>query len=233
MIESRPATERGTTRTNWLESRHTFSFGDYHDPRHTGFGALRVINDDRVRPGAGFGMHGHSDMEIISYVLEGTLAHRDDSGGNGIIRAGEVQRVTAGRGIRHSEMNPSIVEPVHFLQIWITPERRGLDPGYEQASFPARTKRQGLQLIASREGRQGSLSVHQDIDLHATILDRGGRCRLDLMPGRRAWVQVARGAVVVAGLRLDEGGGAGFLGEPRLELESPEGDSEVLVFDLA
>src|SRR5919206_2650347 len=180
MITLRPAAERGAENLGWLDSRHTFSFGHYYDPKHMGFGPLRVINEDRVRGGAGFATHGHRDMEIISYVLEGALEHKDSIGTGSVIRPGDVQRMSAGTGIVHSEFNASRSEPVHFLQIWIIPERAGLAPGYEQKTFPVEERRNRLRLVASRDGRDGSLTVHQDVGLYASLLDPGGTARLEL-----------------------------------------------------
>src|SRR4051812_13091313 len=184
MITIRPRDTRGAAHHGWLDSKHTFSFGHYHDPAHMGFRALRVINEDRVIPGAGFPTHGHQDMEIISYVLEGGLAHKDSTGTEAVIRPGEVQRMTAGTGIRHSEFNASKQDPVHFLQIWILPERAGLTPGYEQRAFSDAEKRGRLRLVASRDGREGSVTVHQDVDLYAALLGEGEQVEVALRPGR-------------------------------------------------
>jgi hypothetical protein len=234
MVTLRPAAARGASRTRWLDSRHTFSFADYHDPGQMGFRALRVINDDRVAAAAGFPPHGHADMEIVTYVLEGALEHRDSLGTGSIIRPGDVQRMSAGTGVRHSEMNASADEPVHFLQIWLLPERRGLAPGYEQKQFPAADKRGRLRLCASRDGRDGSITIHQGVSLYAGLLAAGETATVALAPGRSAWVQVARGAVALAGHHLREGDGAAVTGERTLALAG-EGahPGEVLVFDLA
>ena len=232
MITIRPRDTRGAAHHGWLDSKHTFSFGHYHDPAHMGFGALRVINEDRVIPGAGFPTHGHQDMEIISYVLEGALAHKDSTGTEAVIRPGEVQRMTAGTGIRHSEFNASKQDPVHFLQIWILPERGGLTPGYEQRAYSDAEKRGRLRLVASRDGREGSVTVHQDVDLHAGLLEAGEAVGFDLAPGRRAWLQVAHGQVRLNGELLKEGDGAAIEDVPRLELVG-ETRTEVLLFDLA
>ena len=175
MLTLRRAEERGRANLGWLDSRHSFSFGHYYDPEHMGFGPLRVINDDRVAPGGGFPTHPHGDMEIVSYVLEGGLAHKDSLGTGSVIRPGDVQRMSAGSGIRHSEFNASKTEPVHFLQIWIVPERQGLEPGYEQKTFSAEEKRGKLRLVGSRDGREGSVTIHQDVDLYATLLERRRR----------------------------------------------------------
>jgi quercetin 2,3-dioxygenase len=232
MIIVRPAEERGVANFGWLDSRHTFSFGHYYDPRHMGIGALRVINDDRVAPGGGFDTHAHQDMEIISYVLEGAMEHQDSIGTGSVIRPGDVQRMTAGTGIAHSEFNHSRAEPVHFLQIWIVPERKGLEPGYEQKTFPLEERRGKARLVASRDGRDGSLTVHQDIDLYTSVLEAGDEVAIDLRPERSAWVQVARGAVTLNGTGLKEGDGAAVFDTATLTLTSDTG-GEVLVFDLA
>jgi len=232
MIQIRRAAERGHTQWGWLDSRHTFSFGDYYDPEHAGFRALRVINDDRVKPGAGFGTHGHRDMEILSYVLEGALAHKDSSGGGGVIRPGEIQFMRAGTGVTHSEYNDSKSEPVHFLQIWIVPDSRGLKPAYGQRAFDRDAARRSLVLLASRDGREGSLEVSQDLDLWVTLLEAGERRSLTLRPGRHAWVHVARGSASVNGTRLEEGDGAAVSGEDGVTVAG-DPQAEVLVFDLA
>ena len=232
MIQVRPAAERGRTDWGWLDSRHTFSFGDYWDPKYMGFRSLRVINDDRVRPGAGFGAHGHQDMEILSYVLEGALEHKDSSGGGGVIRPGEIQFMRAGTGVRHSEYNHSKAEPVHFLQIWIVPDKRGLPPTYGQLTFDREAARRGLVRLASRDGRDGGLQVQQDVELWVGDVPPGERRELPLGPGRHAWVHVARGAVTLNGTALREGDGAAVSDEPKLSLVG-EREAEVLVFDLA
>jgi quercetin 2,3-dioxygenase len=232
MIIVRPAEERGVANFGWLDSRHTFSFGHYYDPRHMGIGALRVINDDRVAPGGGFDTHAHQDMEIISYVLEGAMEHQDSIGTGSVIRPGDVQRMTAGTGIAHSEFNHSRAEPVHFLQIWIVPERKGLEPGYEQKTFPLEERRGKARLVASRDGRDGSLTVHQDVDLYTSVLEAGDEVAIALRPERSAWVQVARGAVTLNGTGLKEGDGAAVFDTATLTLTSDTG-GEVLVFDLA
>jgi hypothetical protein len=232
MIALRPGAERGRTRIGWLDSYHTFSFNDYHDPDHMGFRSLRVINEDFVIPGAGFGTHGHRDMEILSYVLEGGLEHKDSSGGGGVIRPGEVQFMRAGTGVTHSERNASPSDPVHFLQIWVVPDTRGLPPTYGQKPFDPEVARQGLVLLASKDGREGSLRVHQDADLYVTRLAEGERRRHALAPGRHAWVQTARGAAKVNGHPLKAGDGAALSDEAGVELEG-SADAELLVFDLA
>jgi len=231
MLTLSPAKERGHTRIDWLDSRHTFSFGEWYDPARMGFRALRVINDDRVAPGGGFPTHGHADMEILSYVLEGGLAHKDSMGTGSVIRPGDVQRMSAGTGVRHSEFNDSQSEPVHFLQIWIIPDRRGHAPGYEQKTFPEGERRGKLRLVASPDGRDGSVSLHQDVALWAGVLDEGQKAELPLAPGRHAWVHVARGAATVNGKRLGEGDGAALSDERVVAIAGNGG--EVLVFDLA
>ncbi|HEY2728661.1 MAG TPA: pirin family protein [Polyangia bacterium] len=231
MLTLRPAADRGHTRIDWLDSRHTFSFGEWHDPAHMGFRTLRVINDDRVAPGAGFPTHGHADMEILSYVLEGALEHRDSLGTGSVIRPGDVQRMSAGTGVRHSEQNASRTEPVHFLQIWILPDRRGHAPGYEQKTVPESERRGRLRLVASGDGRDGSVTLHQDVALWTGVLAEGERAELALAPGRHAWVHVARGAATVNGQALGEGDGAALSDERAVTIEGRGG--EVLVFDLA
>jgi redox-sensitive bicupin YhaK (pirin superfamily) len=231
MVTLSPAAARGHTDIGWLDSHHTFSFGEWYDPKHMGFRSLRVINDDRVAPGGGFPTHGHADMEIVSYVLEGALAHKDSIGTGSVIRPGDVQRMSAGTGVRHSEFNDSKTEPVHFLQIWIVPDRRGHAPGYEQKNFPEAERRGRLRLVASQDGREGSVTLHQDVALWAGVLDEGQKAELALAPGRHAWIHVARGAASVNGQRLGEGDGAAVSDETALALEGHGG--EVLVFDLA
>ena len=232
MITVRPAGERGRTRTDWLDSRHTFSFNRYYDPRHTGFRNLLVINEDRVAPGQGFGAHSHSDMEILSYVVEGASEHRDSAGGSGVIRAGELQRMSAGTGVTHSEFNASETEPVHFLQIWILPEREGLSPGYEQRSFPEHERRGRLRLIASREGSDGSLTIHQDVKVYDALLARGDELSHHLASERHAWLQVIKGTVNVNGTALRAGDGAAVSEEASLTISASE-DAEIMLFDLA
>ncbi|SMH48515.1 pirin family protein [Azospirillum agricola] len=232
MITIRHRDERGVANMGWLNSSHSFSFGHYHDPRQMGFRSLRVINEDRVIPGAGFPTHGHANMEIISYVLDGALEHKDSIGTGSIIRPGEVQRMSAGRGIRHSEYNASQEKSVHFLQIWILPEAQGLAPSYEQKAYPEAEKRGTLRLVGSRDGRDGSVTIHQDVDLHAALLDGDESASLEIRPGRHAWVQVARGQVHVNGILLKEGDGAAFSNEPVVTLDKAD-LAEVLVFDLA
>jgi redox-sensitive bicupin YhaK (pirin superfamily) len=232
MIQLRRAAERGHTMWDWLDSRHTFSFGEYQDGAHMGFRSLRVINDDRVKPGAGFGMHGHADMEILSYVLEGALEHADSAGGGGVVRPGEIQFMRAGTGVRHSEYNHSETETVHFLQIWIIPDHRGLRPAYAQRTIDLGVAARGFYLLAARDGREGSLQIQQDVDLWMTTLERDEERALALRPGRHAWVHVARGSTTLNGRALEEGDGAALSAEPSLTLAGVE-PAEVLVFDLA
>ncbi len=231
MITIRPAAERGHFEHGWLDTWHTFSFADYWDPRHMSFGPLRVINEDRVAPAMGFPTHPHRDMEIITYVLEGELSHKDSMGNGSTMRPGEVQRMSAGTGIRHAEFNGSTAELVHFLQIWILPAREGLEPSYEQKAFPEAERRGRLRLLASPDGADGSLTIHQDVRLHGALHAPGAAVALDLAPGRHAWVQVARGEVDVNGHRLRAGDGASLSREPRVEVRGAA-DAEVLVFDL-
>jgi len=233
MIRIRRADERGRTDWGWLDSRHTFSFGDYYDPDHMGFRSLRVINDDRVAPASGFPTHGHRDMEIFSYVLEGALEHKDSLGHGSVIRPGEIQFMRAGTGVTHSEFNPSKAEPVHFLQIWIMPDRRGLPPAYGQKTIDPAGLEKGLVLLASHDGREESLPVQQDAAVWAARLPEGEQRELPLGDGRHPWVHVARGAVSVNGETLGEGDGAALSGESRLTLAGGAGGGEVLVFDLA
>ena len=232
MLALRPAAERGATDLGWLDSRHTFSFGEYHDRRHRGFRALRVINDDRVSAGAGFGRHPHRDMEIFSYVLVGKLAHEDSLGTGATVGVGEVQKMSAGTGILHSEFNPSPTEPTRFLQVWILPERTGLPPSYEQRAFSDADKRGRLKLIGSQDGRDGSIAFHQDVAIYASILGEGRAVEHGVAAGRGAWLQVARGAVVLNGTRLDEGDGAAIEDETQLTIRGAT-ESEFLLFDLA
>ncbi len=232
MIRIRPAGERGKTRTNWLDGNHTFSFNRYYDPRWTGFRSLLVINEDYVAPSSGFPPHSHADMEIITCVYEGALEHRDSSGGSGVIRPGEVQKMSAGTGVTHSEVNPSETEPVHLLQIWILPERRGIKPYYEQKPFPEEERRGRLRLLASRDGRDGSVTVHQDAELHGSLLAPGQQITHRPAPGRHAWLQVVRGSVTLNGTPLKAGDGAAASGEDSLTVRAAE-DSEILLFDLA
>ena len=231
MIQVRRSEERGRANHGWLDSRHTFSFADYYDPDHMGYGPLRVINEDRVEPAAGFPTHGHRDMEIISYVLEGALEHKDSLGTGSVIRQGDVQRMSAGTGVRHSEFNASKTEPVHFLQIWIEPDTRGIEPEYEQKHFETADLKGRMRLIASPDGRDGSVRIRQDARVYATILGPGAEISLRLAQGRRAYVQVARGEATVNGQALDVGDGAAIEAETEVKLASSL-NAEVLVFDL-
>ena len=232
MITLRKASDRLHTRIGWLDSWHTFSFGEHYDPENMGFRALRVINDDTVSPGRGFGAHSHRDMEILSYVLSGGLAHQDSTGGGGVIRPGDVQRMSAGTGVVHSEANASDREPVHFLQIWIIPGQQGLAPGYEQKAFPAEDRSGKLRLLASTDGREGSVTIHQDAALYGTLLGKGEQVSYEPRTSRHLWAQVARGAVDLNGQRLSAGDGAAITGERLLTLRAAE-PAEVLLFDLA
>ena len=232
MIEIRSAKERGRTDWGWLDSCHTFSFGEYHDPAHMGFRTLRVINDDRVKAGAGFGTHGHRDMEILSYVLEDALEHQDSSGGGGVIRPGEIQLMRAGTGVTHSEQNHSQVDPVHFLQIWIVPEARGLTPACGQQVFDREMASRTFVLLASKGGRDSGLDVRQDVDLWVALIGVDERRELRLRPSRHAWIHVARGSVSVNGTELVEGDGAAVSSVDQLDFLGRQA-AEVLVFDLA
>jgi redox-sensitive bicupin YhaK (pirin superfamily) len=231
MITLRKGQDRGHADHGWLDSRHSFSFADYHDPKQMGFGPLRVINEDRVQPGAGFGTHGHRDMEILSYVLEGQLEHKDNMGNGSVIEPGDVQRMTAGRGVLHSEFNPSRDKPVHFLQIWILPAETGIDPGYEQKRVSASDKRGRLRVIASPGGADGAVTIHQDATVYAALLDGTESARHALAPGRRAYVHVARGSVDVNGTPLAAGDAAKIEREKEVVLDNGRG-AEVLLFDL-
>jgi redox-sensitive bicupin YhaK (pirin superfamily) len=231
MMEIRPGQERGHANHGWLDSYHSFSFADYHDPAHMGFGPLRVINEDRVQPGMGFGTHGHRDMEIISYVLEGALEHKDSMGNGSIIRPGDVQRMSAGTGVRHSEYNPSDRDGVHFLQIWIEPAVRGIAPGYEEKTFDAGSKRGRLALIASPDGREGSVTIHQDALVYAALLDGAESAVHAIAAGRRAYVHVAQGEVTANGQPLRAGDALKVSAESEVRLGSGR-QAEVLLFDL-
>ena len=232
MINRRPAEERGRTRTNWLDGRHTFSFNRYNDPRWSGFRDLLVINEDRVAPATGFPPHSHSDMEIITYIIAGALQHRDSMGNTSVMRPGEVQRMSAGTGVTHSEFNPSPDEPTHLLQIWITPEREGIRPSYEQREFPSEESRGRLRLIASRAGRDGSVTLHQDAEVYGASLLEGEEVVQELRGGRHAWVQVVKGSVSVNEVELKAGDGVAVSEEERLSIRASE-PSEILLFDLA
>jgi quercetin 2,3-dioxygenase len=232
MITIRKADARGHGDHGWLDSRHTFSFADYHDPRFMGFRDLRVINEDRVIGGEGFGTHGHRDMEIVSYVLEGALAHQDSLGTGATLRRGEVQRMSAGTGVRHSEFNASKDEAVHFLQIWILPEREGLPPSYEQKAFPEGERTDRLRLLVAPGAAEGALGIHQDVRLYDAVLTPGASVSHALAPGRYGWVQVVRGAIDLNGQRLASGDGAAISDERELVLRAQDGGAEVLLFDL-
>jgi redox-sensitive bicupin YhaK (pirin superfamily) len=233
MIIVRRGNERGRTRLNWLDSRHTFSFGDYYDPKHMGFSHLRVINEDRVIAGAGFPTHSHRDMEIITYVLEGALAHKDSTGTSSVIRVGDVQRMSAGTGISHSEYNASKTEPVHFLQIWITPNETGLPPGYEQRSFDLQKKSGNRVLVAASDARDGAVKLHQDAELWLADLSKGGELSFPLKARRRVWLQVVRGQVNLDGAALEAGDGAGIHDDEHVLGVKATEPSEILLFDLA
>ena len=230
MMTIRKSEERGQARFDWLDSKHTFSFGDYHDPQHMGFRSLRVINDDTIAPGGGFGTHPHRDMEIITVVFDGALAHKDSMGSAEVLRPGEVQRMSAGTGIQHSEYNHSSTEPAHLLQLWIMPDQKGATPRYEQKRFDDMQDR--LRLVISRDGREGSLDIHQDADLYLARLSAGAKATHPIASSRHAWVQVASGQIELNGTRLNAGDGAALSGESALNILAKDA-SEVLVFDLA
>lgn len=232
MITLRRARERGHANHGWLDSYHTFSFAGYYDPRQMGFRTLRVINEDRVEPARGFGTHPHRDMEIVSYVIEGALEHKDSMGNGSVIRPGDVQRLSAGTGVTHSEFNGSRTELVHFLQIWIIPEKQGLAPGYEQKHFTTAEKQGKLRLIASRDGREGSVTIHQDADIFATVLDAGQTISYSIAPNRHLWVHVVRGEANVGGNDLSAGDAAAVSGENEFTVSGLK-SAEVLLFDLA
>jgi len=232
MITVRPRDERGHFDHGWLDTRHTFSFAEYFDPDHMGFRSLRVINEDRVQPGQGFGTHPHRDMEIVTYVLDGALAHRDSMGNGSVIRPGDVQRMTAGTGITHSEFNHSNDAPVHFLQIWIVPDRRGLTPSYEQKTIPAEATAGRLCAVASHDGGDGSVTINQDATLYTAVLAPGQAVTHAFAPGRHGWLQVARGQVALDGRSLAAGDGAAISGEKAVTV-SGESEAEILLFDLA
>ena len=231
MFALRRAEDRGHADHGWLNSYHTFSFGDYYDPKRMGFSNLRVINDDTVSPSGGFGTHGHRDMEIISYVLDGALKHEDSMGNGSVIRPGDVQRMRAGTGVMHSEFNASDSEPVHFLQIWVLPEKEGLKPSYEQKTFANEEKQGRLRLVGSRDGRHGSVTIHQDVDLYATVLSEGDHVSHVLADGRKGWVQVAQGSAVLNDQQLNQGDGVAIEGPATLTLTGTT-DAEVLLFDM-
>jgi redox-sensitive bicupin YhaK (pirin superfamily) len=232
MIVVRKAGDRGLTRIDWLKSRHTFSFGEYYDVNQQGFSDLRVINEDWVAPGAGFPTHSHRDMEIITYVIDGAVQHRDSMGNGSVIRPGDVQRMSAGTGVTHSEYNPSRAEELHLLQIWILPDRRGHQPGYEQKSIPDEDKRGRLRIIASSDGRDGSVTIHQDARLYAGVIEAGRPVTFESRPERSSYVHIVQGAVGVSGIALEAGDGARIVDERAIEIAGRE-ESEVLLFDLA
>jgi redox-sensitive bicupin YhaK (pirin superfamily) len=231
MLQVRHSDERGRAQFGWLDSRHTFSFGDYYDAKHMGFGPLRVINEDRVQPGRGFGTHSHRDMEIISYVLEGALEHKDSLGTGSVIRPGDVQRMSAGTGVQHSEFNHSTSELVHFLQIWIVPDQQGLPPAYAEKKIPDEEKEGRLRLVMSGDGRDDSISIHQDVDLYAAVLKPGESVEHRFAPDRNGWIQIARGAVTVNGTALNAGDGAAIVNADRVSIRGAS-DAEILLFDM-
>jgi len=232
MMTIRKAAERGHANHGWLDTHHTFSFASYYDPAYMGFRSLRVINDDTVTGGNGFGAHPHKDMEIISYVLDGALAHKDSTGTDGVIRPGDVQRMSAGTGVVHSEFNASKTEPVHFLQIWLVPDKGGIKPGYEQKTFSEAEKRGTLRLVASPSAEAGSVAIHTDAKVYAGLFDEGEKATLEIAPKRHAWVHVARGTAKVNGQELNAGDGAAFVDESAIAIEGVAG-AEILAFDLA
>jgi quercetin 2,3-dioxygenase len=232
MIAIRKSAARGHANHGWLDSYHTFSFASYYDPNYMSFRSLRVINEDIINPGKGFGTHGHQDMEIITYVLEGALEHKDSLGTGAVIKPGEVQRMSAGTGIQHSEFNQSQTDPVHLLQIWLLPDTNGLSPSYEQRNFPVAERHGNLRLVAARDARDGAVKIHQDVDLYAAILDENSQVSHTLDLSRHAWVQVARGSVLLNGLALGKGDGAAVSNESELVI-SATADAEILLFDLA
>jgi quercetin 2,3-dioxygenase len=233
MITLRPAEERGHANYGWLDTHHTFSFNTYFDPRHMGFRALRVINDDTIQPDSGFGKHPHKDLEIVTYVLNGALTHQDSTGGGGVLRRGDVQHMSAGTGVRHSEFNASKSDAVRLLQIWLLPKRDGLPPRYEQKTFDDGEKLNRLRILASPDGQEGSLIIGQDAKVYASLLDAGRSLEYLPSPGRNAWVQVAEGEIEVNGVTLKSGDGAAISGESNLKVQGRQGRSEFLLFDLA
>lgn len=232
MLQKRPASERGHVNHGWLDARHSFSFATYHDPGHMGFRTLRVLNDDRIAAGAGFGTHGHRDMEIITWVLDGSLRHQDSMGNGSVLRPGVAQRMSAGAGIRHSESNGSETEGLRLLQVWILPERPGIEPGWEEKEFPLDERSGRLRLLASPDAADGSLTIHQDARVYVANLEGDDAVTHELAPGRGAWVQVARGSLTLNGMQLDEGDGAAVEDEEALRFEAAAA-AEVLIFDLA
>lgn len=232
MITVRKSEARGHANRGWLDSYHTFSFANYYDPNYMSFRSLRVINEDIINPGKGFGTHGHEDMEIITYILEGALEHKDSLGTGAVIKPGEVQRMSAGTGIQHSEFNHSQTDPVHLLQIWLLPDTNGLSPSYEQRDFPVAERHGNLRLVAARDARDGAVKIHQNVDLYAAILDKNSQVSHALQPNRHGWVQVARGSVLLNGLALKNGDAAAVSDESELVIEATA-DAEILLFDLA
>ena len=233
MITVRSASERGNANFGWLDSRHTFSFGSYYDPAHMGFSNLRVINEDKVSPGQGFPTHSHRDMEIISYVIDGALEHKDSIGNGSIIRPGDVQRMSAGTGISHSEYNASNDSPVHFLQIWVLPEKQGIQPGYEQTYFSPEEKQGNLRLVGSHDGRDGSVTIHQDINLYAAQLTADEQVDYAVQPNRAVWLQVVRGGVALNDRSLSAGDGAAITNTDALSIQGQSENAEILLFDMA
>jgi quercetin 2,3-dioxygenase len=232
MITVRPSADRGQMNLGWLDTRYTFSFNRYYDPDHMGFRSLRVINEDYVKPGTGFGTHPHNDMEIVTYIFEGELEHRDSTGGGSVIRSGDIQRITAGTGVTHSEMNPSSEETVHLLQIWLQPDASGYEPGYEEKTFPESDRQGQLRLIVSNDGRDGSIRINQDADIYASLLSSGDKVTHEIAEGRGLWLQNARGEINVNGTVLHAGDGAAIEDENGLDIEAID-DSELILFDLA
>ena len=233
MITVRPQDERGVANFGWLDSRHSFSFGSYYDPKHMGFASLRVINEDKVIPAQGFGTHGHRDMEIISYVLSGELAHRDSMGNGSVIRPGDVQRMSAGTGVRHSEYNASDLNPVHFLQIWLMPDKNGLEPSYEEKNFSSVDKQGKLVLVGSPDGRDNSVTIHQDVNLYLSSLSEGDRLTYEIAEERAVWLQVIKGKVELNNRLLQAGDGAAIVDEAEIAIAGKDPDSEILLFDMA
>ncbi len=231
MLQLRRREEQGQTRIDWLESRHVFSFGDYYAPEHKGFSDLRVINDDILRPASGFGTHPHNDMEIVTFVISGALEHRDSMGNGSVIRPGDIQRMSAGLGVTHSEFNPSDTEPARIIQVWIFPERKGLPPGYEQKHFDETELENCLRLVASREGRDGSAVIHQDADIYRSVLAEGSTLAHEIREGRSLWIQIVRGGLRINEVTLKEGDGIGIT-EGRMELSGADGGADFLLFDL-
>jgi redox-sensitive bicupin YhaK (pirin superfamily) len=233
MITIRPRHERGTANFGWLDSRHTFSFGNYYDPQHMGFASLRVINEDKVIPAKGFGTHGHRDMEIISYVLSGALEHRDSMGNGSVIHPGDVQRMSAGTGITHSEFNASAIEPVHLLQIWLLPNERGLQPSYEEKHFSPQEKPGQLILVGSSDGRDNSVTIHQDVNLYVASLKNSDTINYQIDKNRAVWIQVAKGSISLNGKLLEAGDGAAIVDETQITLTANNDTGEILLFDMA